>query len=347
MSLPVSVIALISTYNEADIIAQVVGDLVQQDISVYVVDDGSTDDTVAQVERFVGRGVIGIERFSAPDPTGSLHVFALEPILRRKAQLASELAADWFINHDADEFRESPWPNVSLRDAIQWVDYAGYNAIDFTCLEFAGGAEGPHADVRDAIPCYTPAPLYNRLQIRCWRKTDQLVDLVSSGGHEAAFPDRNVFPIRFVLRHYPIRGRLHRERKVLAERNYLETERRRGWHVQYEQAADSSAIPRTYDAQAVRLDLMLRHRDVEALEAVVRNLEARVEAQRQHIETLGEEIEQQRNARAEEGRQYRRELERLRVALNEHHQALDALYQSRSWRWTAPVRMLTGWLKLR
>jgi len=38
---------------------------------------------------------------------------------------------DWYIHHDADEFREAPAPWSTLKEAIQAVDAEGYNAIDF------------------------------------------------------------------------------------------------------------------------------------------------------------------------------------------------------------------------
>ena len=56
-----SVVAIIATYNEADIIGQVVGDLIEQDVHVYLLDDGSTDGTVAAVEPYRGRGLLGVE----------------------------------------------------------------------------------------------------------------------------------------------------------------------------------------------------------------------------------------------------------------------------------------------
>src|SRR5689334_15393955 len=102
------VVAIVAAYNEADIIAQVVADLIAQGVDVYVLDDGSTDGTAAAVERFVGRGVIAVEALRA-HPTASAAPFDWTGILARKTALARAIDADWFIHHDADEFRESPW----------------------------------------------------------------------------------------------------------------------------------------------------------------------------------------------------------------------------------------------
>src|SRR5262245_36777958 len=102
------VVAILAAYNEADIIEQVVADLIAQGVGVYVLDDGSTDGTVAAIEPWVGRGVLCIERASARGASGS-DTFDWERILLRKTEVAREIHADWVIHHDADEFRESPW----------------------------------------------------------------------------------------------------------------------------------------------------------------------------------------------------------------------------------------------
>src|SRR5258707_7291190 len=115
------VVAIVAAYNEADIIEQVVGDLIDQSVQVYLVDDGSTDGTAAAVERFVGRGLLRIEHLAAGVVRGSRSSFDWERILRRKTAIARELDAGWFIHHDADEFRESPWRGFSLHDAIWQV----------------------------------------------------------------------------------------------------------------------------------------------------------------------------------------------------------------------------------
>lgn len=268
---PVSVVALVAAYNEADVVGAVVRDLIAQGVSVYFLDDGSTDGTVDAVAPLLGNGVVQIERLGAAG--SSPERFEWERILRRKEQLAAEFDADWFIHHDADEFRESPWRGVSLADGIALVDRLGYNAVDALSLDFWPTHDRfePGTDVRDAFTHYVPAAVHDRRQIRCWKKTGAPVDLASSGGHEAQFEGRRVFPIRFLQRHYPIRGQAHGERKVRLERvpRFSPSERERGWHVQYEDTGTSfmrdpaTLIP--FDADSVRVQLALEHRGVEDL----------------------------------------------------------------------------------
>jgi hypothetical protein len=292
-----SVVAIIAAFNEADIIGTSVQDLIDQEIAVYLLDDGSTDGTAQIVEPYVGRGVIGIERLR-PAEAGPGE-FALRQIVRRKAQLATELDADWFINHDADEFRESPWLSVPLKDAIHRVDALGYNAIDFASFDFRPTDDRDHRgeDVRTGLPFYSEAADYDRLQIRCWKKTAS-IDLESTGGHDTQFEGRKVFPVRFISRHYPIRGQAHGDRKVFAERKprFIDEERARGWHVQYDELVegtsfvhDPCALTR-FDPIGVRIDLSLRHRGVEALEQSLGGLQAEHDSARIELDDVRSQL---------------------------------------------------------
>lgn len=366
VSRPFAVVALMAAYNEADIIGQVVADLVAQGIGVYLMDHGSTDGTAAAVAAWRGRGLLGVERF--PEESGieaPADRFDLAGIVRRKETLARELDADWFINADADEFRESPWPHLSLRDAIRLVDRLGWNAIDFEVLNFWPTHDGfrPGDDPRQVFRGFERAPDCDRLQIRGWKKTGGPVDLVSTAGHEARFPERRVFPIRFPLRHYPIRSQAHGERKIFRERlpRFASTERERGWHVQYDDVGEGQSLLRDaarltpYDADAERVQLVLRHRGVEELEEALGAARRAVEEMRGELEARGAEIERMQRAAARmradlEARANQvaaidrersagvAEIERLRAAVAEIGRRLDEVYASRSWRWMAPLR---------
>jgi hypothetical protein len=362
------VVAIIAAYNEEDVIGQVVGDLIQQGVHVYLLDHGSTDNTVLRVEHHLGRGLLGVEPFphEGPGIAGATAVFPWEDILRRKEVLAAELDADWFIHHDADELRESPWAHLSLRDAVRTVDRFGYNAIDFEPLYFWPTNDRFRSgdDLRQMFRHYAPAIPEAKVQIKCWKKTAQRVDLASSGGHDAMFPDRRVFPIRFVLRHYPVRSQAHGERKVFGERRprFVAGEKTRGWHVQYDavQPGESflrdpgSLIP--YDPEAVRLHLILRHRGVEALEREIQGLTETLTRERRsadevekvmecEIQALTETLTRERRSADEVQKALEREIREVGEAVSMAQREVVAFTQSRSWRVTAPLRALHRWLR--
>jgi hypothetical protein len=365
-----NVIAIVAARNEADIVHQTVGDLIQQGVGVYLLDHGSSDGTAEALSPFVGHGLIGIEKFSASAPTSvGVDTFALSAILRRKEQLAGTLKADWFINHDADEFRESPWKHLNLRQGIELVDRLGYNAIDFALLNFWPTHDSfrPGEDVREAFRHYEVGEPFNRVQIRCWKRTGASVDLVASAGHEAVFEGRRVFPTRFLLRHYPIRGQAHGTRKVFEDRvpRFDPAERQLGWHVQYNGLREGQDFIRhaaelvPYDPDAVRVDLHLEsinvasrvpglERQVDDLKRQIAEFDRQAEALQRTLAHLTGELEGERirardtadklamalvqssdlDARLAEVRHERDHFQRL----------IDGLYASTSWTLTAPLR---------
>lgn len=229
------VIALTAIYNEADIIRNSIEQLINSGIDVYIIDNWSTDGSYEIAAGFLGRGVFGLERFP---PGGPSAVHDWEKILRRKEELAKELAGDWFIHNDADEIRESPWPNQSLKDAIYRVDRLGYNTIDFTVLEFKPIDNGYRADEPlqtqfNFFEFGTRPGFFN--QQRVWKKTDETVNLADTGGHVVQFQGKNVFPFKFLLRHYPIRNQDQGTNKILdRQRRWHKEKQEKGWHYHYE-----------------------------------------------------------------------------------------------------------------
>ena len=57
----------------------------------------------------------------------------------------------------------------------------------------------------------------------------QQPDLAGSGGHEAVFTGRRVFPYNFLSKHYPVRSQAHGERKIFVERSARRSESARRW----------------------------------------------------------------------------------------------------------------------
>jgi hypothetical protein len=306
------IVALIATFNEEDIIGEAIAHLVAQGVSVYLIDNHSTDGTVREASRFLERGVIGIETFPKKKPKE----FDWSSLLRRKEELAKELPASWFIHNDADEFRDSLMANTTLAQAIRDVGEAGYNAIDFAVYNFWPTLDdGPLGDgVANALLyCEPSSSKWAFKQVKCWRNLGVPIDLVSSGGHDVAFDGRRVFPVRFPVRHYPIRSNEHGQRKVFAERKarFSAKERARSWHIQYDEFREGCDFLRDpanlvrYRADAVRFELMARSQLVEATEAELRQVH-REAAESQ--EALRGELARAREAQA----QAQTELERAR-----------------------------------
>ncbi len=214
--------AYIPAFNEADILPATLRHLHAQGVETHVIDNWSTD----------GTGELCDERF------GSRDTYDWAELLERVEELASRCGADWAMLLDADELRVAPWPGATLREALWTVQRAGFNAVDHTVLHFpptddsfAPGGD-PRAHLRHAEfwsgPGFAP-------QVKAWR-AEHRVRLAPSGGHEAEFAGRRIFPFNFLDEHYPLRSQRHAEQKVFRERapRWRAAERARGWHAQYD-----------------------------------------------------------------------------------------------------------------
>jgi hypothetical protein len=228
------VVAIMTTYNEEDVIGPSIGKLVADGIGVYLIDNWSTDRTHAIAAEFMGRGLVGLERF----PDAPTDRYEWRSLLGRVEDVAESNEADWLIHHDADERRCGPWAGLGLRDALWKVDQSGFSAVDHTVLNFQPIDNGfvPGGDFEACLRHFE----FGRgagmlLQIKAWKNLGR-VDLASDGGHEAVFPGRRVFPYKFELKHYPIRSQLHGELKVFRDRvaRWDPNERAIGWHRHYD-----------------------------------------------------------------------------------------------------------------
>jgi hypothetical protein len=230
-------LAIVTTYNDADIAIQTILKMLDDGIDVDVLDNWSTDGTFEQLMVLCGlRKGIRIERFPVSGPTDN-HEF--EAILRRKEEIAARFPGRWIIHHDSDEIRCSPWAGVSLRGGLQLVDQMKFTAVDFTVCDFRpidcrfSPGNDPEQQIRhfqfgDRPDLFT--------QVKAWRQGDDRVDLASHAGHQVCFPERKIFAYNFILKHYPMRTPAQARRKVFAERRerYSPRLRAKGWHIQYD-----------------------------------------------------------------------------------------------------------------
>jgi len=265
------VVAIMAVYNEADIIVPSIQKLVNEGLLVYVIDNWSTDGTYELVRNLVGKGVIGVERFPKSGPTIYQELMKL---LRRKEELTSVLEADWFMHVDADEVRKAPWQGMKLKDAIWKVDQAGFNAIDFTVIVFHPVDETfiPGTDFEQHF-LYWEFSKYpaDFLRINAWKNCGLPVTLFTSGGHEAKFEGRRVYPFKFLMKHYPVRGQAHGERKVLRERKprYYPLERALGWHRHWDHVKEGHCFLRNpNELKAWNEDLFFKEFLVERLSRI-------------------------------------------------------------------------------
>lgn len=138
------------------------------------------------------------------------------------------------MHYDADEIREAPAPYRTLREGIEAVHRAGYNAINFDEFVFLPTSDNEAYEGTDYVDTmryyyfFEPSPLR---QIKAWKKTPKMTGLVESGGHGVKFEGRRIFPVNFIMRHYVVLSAAHAIAKYTKERVYSRQEvEEKGWH---------------------------------------------------------------------------------------------------------------------
>jgi glycosyltransferase involved in cell wall biosynthesis len=220
------VLAIIAARNEGRYIDRCCRHLVEQGVDFAVIDNESTDDTRARAERFRGRGLVHVETHPY---TGFYDWIGL---LRRKEEIARQLDAEWYMHLDADEIPEPPVRGERLLERIREVDAQGCSAVNFDEFVFVPTSADERHEGTDYVAgmrkyfFFEPWP--QRL-VRLWKKAAD-IDLSSSGGHDARFEGRSLYPVNFALRHYIALSESHLRRKYTSERTYSAEEVARGWH---------------------------------------------------------------------------------------------------------------------
>lgn len=214
------IVAILASYNEARFMRACLEHYERQGVDVYLLDNDSSDDTVAIAREFLGRNLLGIETI----PRRGMYEWVR--ILLKKEELADRLEADWYLHADPDEIRLAPSSGETLAEAIARVDAEGYNAINFMEYTFLPVRESPdhdHADFQQTMKWYYPFGPRHPHRLNAWKRqprrrvglVDRLrefrryrrwsvpsVDLHSHGGHRIDFPGLRMYPEDFKLKHY-------------------------------------------------------------------------------------------------------------------------------------------------
>lgn len=228
-------LAIMATYNDEDLAPQVMNDFLDGGIEVHVLDNWSTDETFERLVAIsAARGGAKVERFPINGPT---MYYEWRAILEKKEELAWQFPGRWIIHHDSDELRRSPWPEISLRAGMYVADRMGFNAIDFTVCNFRSiddtFTEGMNPETAFRYFEFGKEPGHFS-QVKAWRQGKERVRLAFSGGHEADFSARRIFPYKFLLKHYPLRNRTQARQKIISRLSRFDPqELALGWHSHY------------------------------------------------------------------------------------------------------------------
>ncbi|MCW2278995.1 methyltransferase domain-containing protein [Heliophilum fasciatum] len=239
-----SVAAITHVFNEQDILSEVIQHLHANGVEVHIFDNWSNDGSFELANSLKEQGLCkNVQRFPI-NPTSD---YEWHSQLQYTSEYAASLDVEWIMHHDADELRYSPWPQVTLSEAFAHIDSQGYNAVDFTVIDFRFLRSSPQVapPYQSSLNWFEFGRRPGHLkQIKAWKNYRLPVDLASSGGHDAVFEGRRIYPLKFLMKHYPLRSKLQAEKKVFKDRlPRMEREQReRGWHIQYTQFEGTNEI---------------------------------------------------------------------------------------------------------
>ena len=222
-----------SVFNEEDIIEETVKKLVENGVDIYVLDNGCTDRTIEIINKYVGKGVVDILYFITEED--GKKVFSLRDILEQFELAARKMPYDWYLISDADEIKYGPWQSENVREAVDRVDFMGFNLINFKLYDFRPTIdEDVNESFEDGLVYYSLPEPSSAIQMKCWKRSNDF-DIKSFGGHIISVPEPKLFPVKFINKHYPIRSGKHGYKKLKNERmsRYSRSELDRGWHTHY------------------------------------------------------------------------------------------------------------------
>jgi glycosyltransferase involved in cell wall biosynthesis len=238
-------LAILSAFNEEDVIKEVVEDLLEQGCELVVLDNWSTDGTweILRKLQHISPSRLSVERF----PTSPVVRSSWVDILARKEEIALQHAGRWILHSDADELRRSPFEGVSLARAMHMAQITGATRINFTVLNFCPVDAGPYVPgtLESAFKYFqfgsTPVDFEQR---KAWLQGSDRVNLRRIGGHCADFKNAVDFRYRFWLKHFPVRSISHGRIKIYHHRmqRWSKAEQDGGWHGHYNNISQDNSF---------------------------------------------------------------------------------------------------------
>jgi glycosyltransferase involved in cell wall biosynthesis len=238
-------VALRPVFTAEDHIGQVTSTLLENDLAVVILDNGSTDDSYAICEKFSSLKNVKIAQWFPQR-------IDLEALTLKLYRLAMRQAPDWLLFSDGDELAETERAGRTLRQVIEDAEKAGSNILQYDRFDFF------MTDLDDStIRC----PV-ERLSHYSWQgdfnyrafKSLPGTTAVPSFAHYPIFPPSTPYVFnqeKLVLRHYPYRSPLHARRKIdnLVRKIRAEGGDPKGWQKRYLRLAEQGQCFGPVDAQ--------------------------------------------------------------------------------------------------
>jgi Glycosyl transferase family 2 len=219
---------------------------------VVATDNRSEDGTTDVLERYAQEGHVHLIRESGEDLRQN------EWVTRMARLAATDFAADWVINSDADEFW---WPRgASLRDVLAAIS-PRYGTVGAFLRVFVPRPDGPSPFVERMTvrfsalaPINDPASLYKPIRKVVHRAHPQIE--VTRGNHALVnspfAPLRGWFPVEVF--HFPLRSLEQTEHKAELQGTAFETYIARpptAYHARMFEALKSGALAEYYESLVV------------------------------------------------------------------------------------------------
>jgi len=165
-------VGMMATYNDEDIIKEVIEYYLSQDVHLVILDHMSTDNTFDICDGFASAGKISLERYPS-------RMWEWGSMKRALYDLALRQQPDWVLLLGSDEFIESGITDVTLSAFIEDVERRGYNIVGCDTFDFQitddDLNEPPSIRQRMRYYTYRHCPLlfrawkyYSGIEIQAW-----------------------------------------------------------------------------------------------------------------------------------------------------------------------------------